>query len=1145
MRCSIIEPLAPRPRTYLAPKGSAVPLGQLLTPAAPVSAVRVNGTFLLDWPTYQPAADDQIDIFLARPTNDTFLIIAGILVPPLGIAYASFLAAQWLLKQVFPAPRQSNSPFGGTSTSRPEESFGITGLTNTIAPGTPKFIVYGQRRVFGHLIGTGVQLAGTGKGMNFSALYMMGDTGGDEYEAIDDIELNDIKVADVPGVTTAVRLGASVQTVLAGFEEVTQVFSDGRSLVYNTPLTYTTKGSSVSRAQVILAYPGGLRKVDTNSGADLAGKSQIKVERKLPADVGWTVVSTTTIEELSLSALYRAIEVTFPSVDQWQLRVTELHDKTSTTPQTITPDAALFNVQEIQATTKSYPGHALLAVYGVASAQIQSLDSLRVSALVKGKKVKVWDGASFTLQWTQERAWICRDLLTHPTIGLGHRVPESMHDDGAALAMQAYWNDPVPALNDGTEVRDQCDVIINERRSGWDWLRDLLSEGRGTYLLSAGKFKLVIDRPGTPNLLWSMPGNILEGSLKAQVGHPSKSVNTVRGQYADADQAYKVQVVEVQAADIGDDPVTDQGFTYISLTRVANVLREIMYQLKRQRLTRHWTWTASPGALVSEPLDLDSLSYDTTDVRRGQSGFVGAPAAADTLLLDRPVRLESGTYEVLLRKPDNTMQRRTLATGVGTWGRLAVTVPFDPAPAAGDIYAVGLTGTQILPVQIQSVKANQDGGFDLAAQEYADEVYELDDYPEIPDARYIPTVQYPPIALRDAQVREQVISNADGSWASTLYFDVTPGLSKVGGAAQAGGASTITLESGESGLDGYYNEAEVEIVGGTGSGQTKRIGDYVGSTRVATVDSAWATNPDNTSQYTLTWLRYAPLGGFIVEEGLSSSGPWSEIGRYSGTTGKAPAAGPNRTTYFRFTPLSDAVIPNTRARIVKTITLAGDVTPPAAPTAVDVSSYQRNLVVVITMARPTAVDLAGWEVEIYKDAISGSPVAGPFKVSAPGQDDAGSGSMTVRSTFAMPESAAGDVLLARARSVDGANNQSGWTNSGSTILTAAANQDEDILESDHTNITTEEEILSVEVTTAGGKVLILQNIMVEGDLGLGQTIRLKRDSTVVASVTTATMHAVRLDQPAAGTYTYSVTVESGGDILLVPAGANLTVCEFT
>jgi len=81
------------------------------------------------------------------------------------------------------------------------------------------------------------------------------------------------------------------------------------------------------------------------------------------------------------------------------------------------------------------------------------------------------------------------------------------------------------------------------------------------------------------------------------------------------------------------------------------------------------------------------------------------------------------------------------------------------------------------------------------------------------------------------------------------------------GTAAAGGATSITLDGTASAVDDYYNGMTVEILSGTGAGQTKVITDYVGSTKVATV-STWSVNPDNTSVYSVKtniFTQTAPL----------------------------------------------------------------------------------------------------------------------------------------------------------------------------------------------------------------------------------------------------------------------------------------------
>lgn len=85
------------------------------------------------------------------------------------------------------------------------------------------------------------------------------------------------------------------------------------------------------------------------------------------------------------------------------------------------------------------------------------------------------------------------------------------------------------------------------------------------------------------------------------------------------------------------------------------------------------------------------------------------------------------------------------------------------------------------------------------------------------------------------------------AWSAQVkYIPMHP--SPTTGTAAGGAASTITLSSAD-GRDDYYVGAEIAITSGTGSGQSRRIAAYVGSTKVATLSTAWTTTPDATSVY--------------------------------------------------------------------------------------------------------------------------------------------------------------------------------------------------------------------------------------------------------------------------------------------------------
>ena len=77
--------------------------------------------------------------------------------------------------------------------------------------------------------------------------------------------------------------------------------------------------------------------------------------------------------------------------------------------------------------------------------------------------------------------------------------------------------------------------------------------------------------------------------------------------------------------------------------------------------------------------------------------------------------------------------------------------------------------------------------------------------------------------------------------------------------AQAGASATITLDSSASATDDIFNGATITTTGGTGSGQTRIISDYVGSSKVATVSVAWDTNPSSDTTFTIS----SQVGQFV------------------------------------------------------------------------------------------------------------------------------------------------------------------------------------------------------------------------------------------------------------------------------------------
>ena len=94
--------------------------------------------------------------------------------------------------------------------------------------------------------------------------------------------------------------------------------------------------------------------------------------------------------------------------------------------------------------------------------------------------------------------------------------------------------------------------------------------------------------------------------------------------------------------------------------------------------------------------------------------------------------------------------------------------------------------------------------------------------------------------------------------------------------AQAGSASSITLDAGASATDSLYKDETVIITSGTGAGQSRIISSYVGATKVASVTPNWITAPDATSVFMV--LAANGLGDLRLISGAALATTSAQIG---------------------------------------------------------------------------------------------------------------------------------------------------------------------------------------------------------------------------------------------------------------------------
>lgn len=99
--------------------------------------------------------------------------------------------------------------------------------------------------------------------------------------------------------------------------------------------------------------------------------------------------------------------------------------------------------------------------------------------------------------------------------------------------------------------------------------------------------------------------------------------------------------------------------------------------------------------------------------------------------------------------------------------------------------------------------------------------------------------------------------------AKTAFWSIYTEQSIRSNKAQAGATSSITLDSGASATDDYYNNTLIWL---PTLNEARFITDYVGSTKVATVDRAWGTNPSSGTPFAILPAAGSSLSevGFAV-----------------------------------------------------------------------------------------------------------------------------------------------------------------------------------------------------------------------------------------------------------------------------------------
>ena len=365
---------------------------------------------------------------------------------------------------------------------------------------------------------------------------------------------------------------------------------------------------------------------------------------------------------------------------------------------------------EIQSLKLRYPNSALGALQ-VSARQFNSLPTRAYDLLLMRVQVPsnynpltrvytgTWDG-TFTVAWTDNPAWIFREMATHTRWGLGRYIASAQVNKWLLYKIAQYCDGMVPDGFGGTEPRFTCNLYLQTREQARKVLQDLAAVFRAIAFWAGGELQTVQDAPSDPVMLFT-PANVVDGNFdyQGQSGLQRHSVFIVH--YNDLTQLGK-RTPEVYAP---DDLVARYGIRELELSPIG-----VSSRGQAQRLAR---WAA-----YSEEMEAEVVSFrvgaegqlalpgqvfeisDPTEAGERLGGRIRA-ATSSEVTLDAAVTLHAGeTYTLTVQYPDPAAsnafktQERAVTSAPGSTNVIDASPAFSVAPPAQGTWLLASTAVQ-------------------------------------------------------------------------------------------------------------------------------------------------------------------------------------------------------------------------------------------------------------------------------------------------------------------------------------------------------------------------------------------------------------------------------------------------------------------
>ncbi|MBD8531583.1 MULTISPECIES: phage tail protein [unclassified Massilia] len=520
------------------------------------------------------------------------------------------------------------------------------------------------------------------------------------------------------GVTVDFRTGTQDQDFIPGFPDVESEVSVGVELKFGTPWVRAIGNTELSAVRITLGVDQ-LYKADTSNG-DVGG-SRVDYRIELSTDgAAYQTVLSNSFSGKTMSAYQRSARIDLPrATSGWQIRVSRL-----------TPDSSVVNIvdktriisfTEVIDAKLRYPMSAIVGIQVDAKA-FQSVPTRAYDMFgriiqvpsnynpVTRVYIGVWDG-TFKPAWSDNPAWVFRDLALHLRYGLGDRITAAQLDKWSLYRIAQYCDQMVPNGKGGTEPRFTCNLYLQTRKQAYAVLQDIASIFRGISYWGGGTIIASADMPTDPVYVYTA-ANVIGGKFTRAGSSKGTRFTTAVVTWNDPADFYKPKVEYVE------DP---EGIKRYGIQQTELTAFGCTSQGQAQRAGR---WALATSRLETEALSFD-VGMDGAIALPGQIVRIADPsrmgrrtggrihsATGRTVVLDKAPLVKAGDNLTVIL-PTGQSETRAVQSVAGD--SVTVTLAWSVLPQAQSVWSVDSTELSAPLFRVLSVAEKDETTFSIAA----------------------------------------------------------------------------------------------------------------------------------------------------------------------------------------------------------------------------------------------------------------------------------------------------------------------------------------------------------------------------------------------------------------------------------------------